>query len=193
VSIHFLIKCILNKIILNSSGSGLNFVELDDDCYFDLLKNPETYNNGSFAAIMPRRRWETAMSTHFRNETILALNYTKMKIFQEDYMTFCSNWNVFSQYYQFYLLLNNFLLELHQHGHLLHLESMENVPKPPKPQNPEPQVLTMYKLSAGFIVWFASFSAAFIVFIAEHIWRYYKVTRHLNRRVIRFIEDLETL
>lgn len=76
-----------------------------------------------------------------------------------------------------------FIGELHQHGHIEHFKNVAKIRDPPKPEDPGPQVLTMYILSAGFIVWLASISTAFIAFAGEHLWRCYKVTSHLKKRV----------
>lgn len=90
-------------------------------------------------------------------------------------------------------VLNEFILECHQHGFFSFFES-KYFEKPQIDKRDPRTVLTFYMLSAGFYLWLISIALACVVFVAEHAVRYYTRTRHLGSRVeiwyeLEYIEE----
>jgi hypothetical protein len=102
-----------------------------------------------------------------------------LTIFEEYYYLTSIVW-VVGEYGVFTDFIDMFVLELHQHGiisHFLNLEKANKISKLP----PGPQVLTLFTLSAGFIVWISTVFVACITFVCEHVVRYLTVTRYLKK------------
>lgn len=92
--------------------------------------------------------------------------YKKMTIFKDNYIMFPSYW-ILNTGNSISDILEKFILELHQHGHIVHFVRLETPRKIPQLEDPGPQILTMTKLSAGFIVWLVAVLAACITFVGE--------------------------
>lgn len=72
-------------------------------------------------------------------------------------------------------VLNDFILQCHQHGFIEYFISRHfKLPKIDKRDTRK--VLTMYMLSAGFYLWIISVVVACVVFVIEHIVRYFSRT-----------------
>lgn len=76
-------------------------------------------------------------------------------------------------------LLNNFILQFQQHGFFQHLYQ-KHLHMPIVNLKDPRKILTMYMLSSGFYLWLMSVAVACIVFVIEHIVRYFSRTRHLT-------------
>jgi hypothetical protein len=97
--------------------------------------------------------------------------YKGMNILKEDYVLLTSSWLVTPES-NLYETVQDFLLKMHEHGFIKHFDEMQHS-FPVSEDGQGPQVLTMYMLSAGFIVWLATILLACIAFICEHIYRYF--------------------
>jgi hypothetical protein len=157
----------------DEEGKKLNFVAVSVDELFDIRQNGK--EGTIYALEVSRNQWNQYEKYNerfrFRDR-----NWKNMKIFKEDYLSqssaiFVNNDNLV------YDQLNKFILEVHQHGILVYYESLHNAPKVPKEEDP-PQVLTMYMLSAGFIVWLVTVLIACLTFIGELI--YFRFKRNLT-------------
>jgi len=147
------------------------------------IQDPESYQNGTvFALIADRSQWESDLKSNFKNTS-------KFKIMDDDYLWLTSAWNVYPFSF-LYESMNNFILGMHQHGHIIHFERLK-APSKVQIDDPEPEVLTMFMLSAGFIVWLTTISFGFVAFVCEHIWRYFTVTRYLVPRSNVYYDELE--
>jgi hypothetical protein len=148
--------------------------------------------NGEIYALVVTRhefnRWQKYNGYKNRWE-----NWKNMKIFKDDYIFGISPWFVQSDHIM-YDQLCKFVLEIHQHGILARFEKLNYVNQAPKEDEPL-EILTMYMLSAGFIVWLASVLIACLSFIGEHIYRYLTFTRHLksNSEIIIEAEEDEDI
>jgi hypothetical protein len=62
----------------------------------------------------------------------------------------------------------------------------------PKVDKEDPRkVLTMYMLSAGFYIWLGSVLVACVVYVAEHVVRYFTRTRYLNRSGVEIYYEFD--
>lgn len=154
-----------------------------------MILNQVDYRNETFAAWMGKIGQSIYYGTLQEKEQILS---SAMSLLDEDY-------NVHYEYVLvkpesvIYEVLNEFILQCHQHGFMRHFESIY-FPYPPiiEPEDPR-RVLTMYMLSAGFYLWLITIAVACLVFVGEHVVRYYSRTRHLPPRseVEIFYDELE--
>lgn len=80
-----------------------------------------------------------------------------------------------------YKLFEDFTLRCHQNGVISHIESMNFPPEIIQPKDPR-KILTFYMLSAGFYLWLISVVVACLVFVGEHVVRYFSRTRHLKQK-----------
>lgn len=94
-----------------------------------------------------------------------------------------------SYIYDIYNVLNDFILQGHQHGFFKLFESIHFPHEPIVDVQDPRKVLTMSMLSAGFYSWLISIVVACLVFVAEHVVRYYTRTRHLGE-VEKFYDEL---
>jgi hypothetical protein len=114
------------------------------------------------------------------NDHINKNYYKRMKTFKENHKMIGMNWKV-NQFSQIYDQIEKFVLEAHQHG-LVQYHISKYTPLPaPNPPPPGPQVLTIYMLSAGFIVWLVTVLAACLMFVFEHIYFYFKITTKIKK------------
>lgn len=143
---------------------------------------------GTFATIITSRsQWEIVQKYVHKSNKFDA-GFENSRIFEENFIWFPLLWTV----YPGSLLienLDNFIFELQQHGHIQYHKSLQTLANIPKPEEPRPKVLTMQILSAGFIVWMATISTAFVAFACENLWRYLTVTRNLKKRNIIKLGD----
>jgi hypothetical protein len=84
-------------------------------------------------------------------------------------------------------ILNEFILQCHQHGFIDYFER-KNFKQPLFKEEDPRKVLTMYMLSAGFYIWLSSILVACVVFVAEHVVRYFTRTRDFGPRVKVYYE-----
>jgi hypothetical protein len=155
-----------------SNGTGLNFVEIKQN-KFDHLSRPHNFNKGRFAMLYTRSDWDcnTRRSKKFCDQ--FKSMYSKMEIFKDDYAWTTTSWGVHPNSLM-YETLENFILELHQHGHLNRLISVySHRENDHKHIDSGPQILTMHILSAGFIVWIVTVFLSSISFICEHVFNYF--------------------
>lgn len=75
-------------------------------------------------------------------------------------------------------VFNTFILQCQQHGFFEHLY-LKHIHYQVIDEKDPNKVLTMYMLSAGFYLWLMSIAIACIVFVMEHVVRYFSRTRHL--------------
>lgn len=89
-------------------------------------------------------------------------------------------------------VLNDFILQCHQHGFFLHFESKYFESPIIETKDPR-KILTFYMLSAGFYIWLMSVSVACVVFVYEHFVRYFTRTRYLRhrRKIEVYYDELE--
>lgn len=122
---------------------------------------------------------------------------TKPKLFQpnlekhtslikEDFRFTLLSWHTVPQSFIFESL-EKFILDCHQHGILVHLID-KLLPTVVKKDEDEPEVLTLYILSAGFFLWLYTVLIAILVFLMEHIvhlsktrWIKAKVTEEVKK------------
>lgn len=88
-----------------------------------------------------------------------------MRIFEDDYLWVGSSWLV-HPYSIIGEALERYILELHQHGIIEHYLNLVSVPKVPTFIK-GPEKLTMFMLSAGFLVWIITVLITCIEFICE--------------------------
>jgi hypothetical protein len=149
---------------------------LKNDEFFNLFDRADKYGpDYTFAMYFPRYVYETLWK-YKKND----LFYKRMKIFKENHKMILLNWKV-DPYCLVHESLEKFVLEAHQHGHIqYHISKYTPLPSP-KPPPPGPQVLTIYMLSAGFIVWLVTILAACLMFVFEHIYFYFKITTKIKK------------
>jgi hypothetical protein len=87
-------------------------------------------------------------------------------------------------------VLNDFILQCHQHGFIDYFER-KNFEQPRVEEKDPRKVLTLYMLSAGFYIWLGSVFVACVVFVAEHVVRYFTRTRYLNRSGVEIYYELD--
>jgi predicted heme/steroid binding protein len=109
-----------------------------------------------------------------------------MRIFKDDYapLNFPIMVDISGEVYD---ALNDFLWKAHEHGIFDSQKSLyERLNTPKKEEPPSPQVyVTMYMLSAGFIVWFIAVLIACLTFIGERTFQsMLYVRRFRSRRVV---------
>lgn len=128
----------------------------------------ECFGNKTYATLNLRSSCETLEKESYITEG--GWNFT---IFEDDYFLVPQSWLLCPHGY-LNGLLNDMILRLSQHGIIMHIEySIKDVVLKIKLKDPGPQILTMKKLSAGFIVWISTVSIACIVFLIEHIYKYF--------------------
>lgn len=81
-----------------------------------------------------------------------------------------------------YEKFEKFILECQQHGILNYLFSKYVYKKISDTEDSGPQILTMKKLSAGFLLWLGSVGIACIVFVGELVWFRFS-TRNMTEKV----------
>lgn len=80
--------------------------------------------------------------------------------------------------------LNDFVLHWHEHGFSKLFQSLHLPGSPEVIEDKDPKtVLTMHMLSAGFYLWLISIAIASLVFLSEHVVRYFLITRHLHKEM----------
>lgn len=77
-------------------------------------------------------------------------------------------------------VLNDFILRCHQHGFFKYFES-QYFETPEIIVEDARKILTFNMLSAGFYLWLISIVVACLVFIVEHVVRYFSRTRKLRK------------
>lgn len=89
-------------------------------------------------------------------------------------------------------VLNTFILQCQQHGFFEHLY-LKHIHFQVVDEKDPNKVLTMYMLSAGFYLWLMSIAIACIVFVIEHVVRYFSRTRNLivEPKVEVYYDELE--
>lgn len=128
------------------------------------MKN--TFGTAPYARLISRTKFE-------RNRD----NDEQLTIYKNDYFAVPQCWYVKPGSF-LVETFDKFILEMHQHGILKHLEDRDKPQKVAKPEEAGPQILTMYMLSAGFIVWISTVAFACLVFACEHIhFKFAKTTR----------------
>lgn len=106
-----------------------------------------------------------------------------LKLFKSDYLSTSSSWTLQPNDF-LYHILQNFILEIHQHGFMIHFESLYNPHTLPKPEETEPKILTLQILSAGFIVWlFTIIMACFSFFFEISVFHFLK-RRELTKNLV---------
>lgn len=148
-----------------------------------IYKEPEFEKFGQFAMITTRTNWDQYDWDFYKARETNVMS-SKMKIFKDDYMWVGSSWLVTPNSF-LCEELERFILELHQHGIIKHFHSLVSLPKVPEPES-DPKKLTMYMLSAGFIVWISTVVVACLGFIGEHIVNQMKCRR--RRKIIHVKE-----
>lgn len=110
-----------------------------------------------------------------------------MRLLKDDFISLPNNWLVDFNNHVF-VPLEKFIQEAQQHGIIKHFENlMEHAQMPPDPEK-EPNVLTMFMLSAGFLVWLVTVIFACVIFICEHIIYYISIKRKKNSIIIQVAE-----
>jgi hypothetical protein len=141
-----------------------------------VFMRPDKYGpDYTFAEVASRLDYEI-YRRRLKKENNLTLAHERMMIFKENYKMRPIYWQT-PQGGILTDLIQKFTLEAHQHGHLNYFISLYQPPEIAKPPEPGPQILTMKKLSAGFIVWLGSLLIACTSFFMEHLIYYITVTR----------------
>jgi hypothetical protein len=156
----------IKKFQIFSEGESLNFNSSSlrkFNTTFAFYEASDFEKVGQLAMIT-RSNWEQYDWDFYKaqKENIIS---SKMKIFKDDYMWVGSSWLVTPNSF-LCEALERYILELHQHGIIQHFHDLVSSPKVPESES-DPQVLSMYILSAGFIVWIVTVAMACIVFIIE--------------------------
>lgn len=154
-----------------------------------MIENQTLYRNQSFALYVARLGQTILQDS---KEYFQELYESGMTVVKDNIHTMQSE-NVLTKPGSYITeVLNTFILQCHQHGIFQHLYLKYIDPPIVQPKDPK-KVLTMYMLSAGFYLWLISISVACIVFVIEHIVRYFSRTRHLIREseVEIFYDELE--
>lgn len=142
-----------------------------------MIDNQIVFGNQSFAL------WTGRMGKNvmFGNREAVQLLYESgVTLLSEDYNFKAEYFSVKPESFIFDVL-NDFILLCHQHGIFKYFESI-NLPHVPVARIKDPRkVLTMYMLSAGLYLWLICIAIACLVFLIEHVVRYFSRTRHLSR------------
>lgn len=127
-----------------------------------------------YAILVERSAWEKKQKLIHKNKKEVINQAT---IFKDDYYFLTSCW--FMDFQNFlYDDIEMLILQFHQHGIIKRYESFAKLPPIP-PQEDQPQILTLYMLSAGFIVWCVTVLLACLTFIGE--FTFYYVNKYLKR------------
>lgn len=142
----------------------------------DELEKQSQYENETF--VTPYLRISgNRMST--KGDTVNYKKFNKAyKMLDEDYTLYYYSWIVSAKIFESF---NKYILECHQHGIISHLNE-KYFPKAVQPDEDGPQILTMYILSAGFYLWLGTVFVACLVFIGEHVVRYFSKRRREFRK-----------
>lgn len=144
---------------------------------FDMINKQSSIGNQSFAL------WTGRMGKNimFGDRDAVQLFYEKgMTLLNEDYYFKADYFSVKPESFIFDVL-NDFILQCHQHGIFKHFESI-NLPHVSVADIKDPRkVLSLYMLSAGLYLWLICVAVACLVFLIEHVVRYFSRTRHLSR------------
>lgn len=165
------------------------------EVFEEMIESQFKYKNETFA-IYTGRMPRSSLIQFFTFDHMENQNFTdqvfssEMVYLKEDLRTHFEAFYVQSESC-IYEMLNEFILQCHQHGFIEYLVSKHfNWPKKSK-RDPR-KVLTLYMLSAGFYIWLISISVAFVVFIIEHVVRYFSRTRKLPpKREVEVIYDTD--
>lgn len=164
----------------------------------EILANHLKYENDTFAYLFKRYPFTQAQFTYGFLKPMkydlfpeYKLNPSLLRFMEDDYRIAPVPWHMprVGAIIFFYQHLEKFILEAHQHGIVEHFRR-KWTPRSLEPDPSEPKVLTMYMLSAGFILWLGSVAVACIVFIFEHIVRYNSKRRRDARRNRRQLHQL---
>jgi hypothetical protein len=140
--------------------------------------------NYVFAEIKTRLDLEIFTRRFYKSNKKVPLVSQRMIFFQDNHKMRLVPWVTYTNSFLFESLAN-FVLEMHQFGFIDHFVSLNMPSEIPKPEDPGPQILTMYMLSAGFIVWVVTFVVASISFIFEHIYKFITDKRaQKNKKII---------
>lgn len=147
---------------------------VNTDLYVKVIENQIEFQNEAFAMLVSRQLFQ---SNSYKNLTIF------FRILDDD---FSSDPIVFYIQSQSFVaeILDQFILEMHQHGFTAYLHSKYLEKLLPEDDDEGPQVLTLQKLSAGFFVWIGSVAVACIVFIGEFVSFY---SRRFTLAIVGFV------
>lgn len=171
------------------SEYGLNFVIISENSKISLEKN-EDFEDGTFATMMSRSYWLRASEHNFRYKTNVKI-LEKMRMIDENFYWQSSYWILQSNSF-LYELLNNFILETHQHGFIKRFESLNAYNKITIPKEKGPEILTIFMLSAGFYVWLATVLSAILTFIGELAVSHF-ITKISKIRILRITKTSKSL
>lgn len=171
---------------MSSFEQGLNFQwtsHLNYNSTLNFYKERDFENFGRFAMIATRSSWDQ-YDWEFYKAGEKNLISSQMKIFENDYLWVGSSWLVQPNNF-IGETLDKYILELHQHGIIEHYLDLVSLPKVPEFEK-DPEKLTMFMLSAGFLVWITAVSIACIEFICEVIMGHLLSKREKNRIIDEF-------
>jgi hypothetical protein len=152
--------------VINVYRAILNHIRFDNDTF--VIPYLRLFHKNSLVAT--------------NDESVYKDMHKYFKLFEEDYNLYFYSWSVGAQLYESF---QKYILECHQHGIITYL-NQKYFPTFLKPDEEEdPRVLTMYMLSAGFYLWLGSIVVACIVFIGEHVVRYFSKRRREYRENLK--------
>lgn len=140
----------------------------------DLQKN---FRNQTFAVFTAKSGSRLFQNHTFREEVFSSDMFPLDDVFR---FLFVQNMIV-PEEGSLYKLFEDFTLRCHQSGIISYIESMHFLPEVIQPTDTR-KVLTLHLLSAGFYIWLISVVVACIVFVVEHVVRYFSRTRYLKNR-----------
>jgi hypothetical protein len=136
-----------------------------------------TFESGDYeyAILIDRHQWEHTLRAYKALDFQHGRYDQNYKILDYNYEWTTSGWLVQSNSY-LQEILENFTLEILQHGLMTYFVSLYSFLDVKPPEN-GPQILTLYMLSAGFYVWLGTIYVACIVFVCEHCCKNLKITK----------------
>lgn len=135
---------------------------LDEVEFFHMIQNQIDHGNGSYGFTIDRNlfwAWNSSNTKIMEVFKMLDEDFIQMPLF----IYINPRAIIFEN-------MNEFIYQCHQHGFCQHFQSITIKSEHKKLEKKQaPQVLTMGKLSAGFLVWIGSVLVACIIFLCEHV------------------------
>lgn len=171
------IKMLINLILFESCRVILSIEQLETD-YADLVIEVRP-----FAVVVDRKILEVLRS---KSDDIARAYFDNFLLLTDNIGVFFAPWytRIYSVMYD---SLSKFIHEANQHGFVVRFERLHSVFE--IQWEDEPQVLTMYMLSAGFYVWLGSVTIACIAFVVELVFHWFKQRKRQSQ--VKIIEVKE--
>lgn len=144
-----------------------SFADNDTDKYLARFQNQLDYENDTFGITTDRHMF-WSWQANLGKDVLKAFKLLDDDIVQMPLFLYFNTRALVSESF------SNFILLCHQHGICDYFQSLVFLAEPNKDEPEKPQILTMQKLSAGFLVWFGSVFVACLVFVCEIIWFIFK-------------------